>query len=244
MSRPLSEEQSGPRFPTRREVDFVVVGSGAAGGVFAKELATAGFDIVVLEQGPYMKAAEFKHDELAYGRMRKLTGSFEDYPSTFRKSENAKAGKHPVVSYAKLVGGSSVHFTANYWRFRPIDFKERSVLGPRSGTGFVDWPITYEELEPYYTKVDWEVGVSGAPGPFDPPRSRPYPMPPPSRKVFWGSSRGGRAAAGASCPARAHGHPFRRVQQPTALHALRVLYVFRLRVRIQILDTGFDDAPG
>ena len=178
MSRPLSEEQSGPRFPTRREVDFVVVGSGAAGGVFAKELATAGFDIVVLEQGPYMKAAEFKHDELAYGRMRKLTGSFEDYPSTFRKSENAKAGKHPVVSYAKLVGGSSVHFTANYWRFRPIDFKERSVLGPRSGTGFVDWPITYEELEPYYTKVDWEVGVSGAPGPFDPPRSRPYPMPP------------------------------------------------------------------
>ncbi|MBZ5547508.1 MAG: hypothetical protein LAO22_06030 [Acidobacteriia bacterium] len=80
--------------------------------------------------------------------------------------------------YRRAVGGSSVHFAANYWRFRPIDFKERSVLGPISGTGFADWPITYEELEPYYTKVDWEIGVSGAPGPFDPPRSRPYPMPP------------------------------------------------------------------
>ena len=49
-----------------------------------------------------------------------------------------------------------------------------------SGTGFADWPITYAELEPYYTKVEWEVGVSGLAGasPFDPPRSKPYPMPP------------------------------------------------------------------
>jgi len=73
-----------------------------------------------------------------------------------------------------------VHFAANYWRFRPIDFKEFSKIGPIAGTSFADWPITYDELEPYYTKVDYEIGVSGAPGPFDPPRSRPYalgPMP-------------------------------------------------------------------
>jgi choline dehydrogenase-like flavoprotein len=73
-----------------------------------------------------------------------------------------------------------VHFAANYWRFRPIDFKECSKVGAISGTSFADWPITYEELEPYYTKVDYEVGVSGAPGPFDAPRSRPFalgPMP-------------------------------------------------------------------
>jgi choline dehydrogenase-like flavoprotein len=61
---------------------------------------------------------------------------------------------------------------------RPLDFKERSLLGEISGTGFADWPITYEELEPYYTKVDWEIGVSGAPGPFDGPRSKPFPVPP------------------------------------------------------------------
>jgi choline dehydrogenase-like flavoprotein len=82
------------------------------------------------------------------------------------------------VRYARGVGGSSVHFTANFWRFRESDFKERSLLGPISGTNFADWPISYAELEPYYTKVDWEIGVSGAPGLFDAPRSRPFPMPP------------------------------------------------------------------
>ena len=85
---------------------------------------------------------------------------------------------HVVTFDARGVGGSSVHFTANFWRLRPSDFRERSLLGPIAGTSFADWPITYEELEPYYTKVDWEIGVSGVPGPFDPPRSRPYPMPP------------------------------------------------------------------
>ena len=50
----------------------------------------------------------------------------------------------------------------------------------RREPSLVDWPITYDELEPYYTKVDWEVGVSGQAGasPFEPPRSRPYPMRP------------------------------------------------------------------
>ena len=52
------------------------------------------------------------------------------------------------------------------------------VWGAIGGTGFADWPITYEELEPYYTKVDWEIGVSGAPGPYDAHRSRGYPLPP------------------------------------------------------------------
>jgi len=61
---------------------------------------------------------------------------------------------------------------------REIDFNERSVLGAIEGTNFADWPISYAELEPYYTRVDWEIGVSGAPGPFDSPRSKPFPMPP------------------------------------------------------------------
>jgi choline dehydrogenase-like flavoprotein len=60
---------------------------------------------------------------------------------------------------------------------RPLDFNEASVLGGVPGTALVDWPITYEELEPYYTKAEWELGVSGEPGPSDPPRSKPYPMP-------------------------------------------------------------------
>jgi choline dehydrogenase-like flavoprotein len=52
------------------------------------------------------------------------------------------------------------------------------MLGSISGTNFADWPLTYDEIEPYYTRVEWEIGVSGAPGPFDSFRSKPFPMPP------------------------------------------------------------------
>ena len=60
------------------------------------------------------------------------------------------------------------------------DFVERSRWGEIAGTGFADWPITYADLEPYYTNAEWDLGVSGQAGanPFDPPRSRPYPLPP------------------------------------------------------------------
>ncbi|TMC59915.1 MAG: GMC family oxidoreductase [Chloroflexi bacterium] len=61
-----------------------------------------------------------------------------------------------------------------------MDFVERSRKGALPGTGFDDWPITYAELEPYYTKAEWELGISGQAGTnrWDPPRSRPYPLPP------------------------------------------------------------------
>jgi choline dehydrogenase-like flavoprotein len=170
-------------FDTRKEVDFVIIGSGASGGVLARELSTAGFDVVVLEQGPYRRAGDFVHDEMAVQFLGEMTRhpSWSD-PQTFRRSESERATVQadgpPTALYARGVGGSSVHFTANYWRMRPVDFKERSLLGEISGTGFADWPISYDELEPYYSRVDWEIGVSGAQGPFDPPRSRPYPVPP------------------------------------------------------------------
>ena len=84
------------------------------------------------------------------------------------------------LTYARNVGGSSVHYTANFWRFHDVDFKERSLLGAIPGASLEDWPISYAELEPYYTKVEWEIGVSGLAGthPNEPARSRPYPMPP------------------------------------------------------------------
>src|SRR5690606_740421 len=140
-------------FRESQEVDFVVIGSGAAGGVIAKELSEAGLSVVVLEQGPYRRAADFKHDELANVFLAELLGSPQDYPQTFRRTVDEKAevqAMPPPLIYARGVGGSSVHFTANYWRFRPIDFHERSLLGPVAGSALADWPITYEELEPYY----------------------------------------------------------------------------------------------
>lgn len=166
-------------FSTDETVDFVIVGSGAAGGVLAGELAEAGFQVVVLEQGPWRTEADFDHDEFGHWILGKMIG--EDEPQTFRSSPQEEAriqGSPPPLIYARTVGGSSVHFTANFWRLRPIDFEERSRLGAVPGADLQDWPITYDELEPYYTRVDWDIGVSGAPGPFDPPRSRPFPMPP------------------------------------------------------------------
>ena len=176
------------RFETATPVDFVVIGAGAAGGVVAKELSTAGFQVVVLEQGPYLRAEDFEHDELKKKRIWSppyigqdiLTNDHSLQPNTFRKTAKDKAALAPAVQYGRCVGGGSVHFTANYWRLHEIDFIERSRFGPIEGTGFADWPITYGDLEPYYTKAEWDLGISGLAGasPFDPPRSKPYPLPP------------------------------------------------------------------
>ncbi|MEE4163519.1 MAG: FAD-binding protein, partial [Woeseiaceae bacterium] len=123
------------RFDTREAVDFVIIGSGSAGGILAKELSTAGHSVVVLEQGPYRKAGDFSHDALEVELYGELTGDAAD--QTFRHTEQEVATRapreRPPAWYARGVGGSSVHFTANFWRMRPVDFKERSLLGPISG---------------------------------------------------------------------------------------------------------------
>src|SRR5215472_16804795 len=168
------------RYKTSDEVDFVVIGSGAAGGVLAKELSTNGFRVVVLEQGPYLTEADFTHNEVEVQQHHQLTNHPELQPTTFRKTPQEKAKRQEALVYGRMVGGSSVHFTANYWRFHEIDFIERSKVGQVPGAALADWPITYADLEPYYTKAESELGVSGLAGasPFDPPRSKPYPMPP------------------------------------------------------------------
>jgi choline dehydrogenase-like flavoprotein len=162
------------------EVDFVVIGAGAAGGVMAKELATSGFRVVVLEQGPHLKARDFIHDEVDVIFRAALINHENKQPQTFRKAPDEVAKPHMGVIYARMVGGGSVHFTGNYWRFHPEDFRERSTFGSIAGASLADWPITYDELEPFYTKAEWDLGVSGLGGsnPFDGPRSKPYPLPP------------------------------------------------------------------
>ena len=161
-------------------VDFVVVGTGAAGGVMVKELAAAGFRVVALEQGPYFREKDFQHDEIGHIFLHALTNDPNLQPTTFRKTATEQARRQWAVLYGRQVGGGSVHFTANYWRFHEADFIERSRWGSIVGTGLDDWPITYAELEPYYTKAEEEIGVSGQAGanPFEPWRSKPYPLPP------------------------------------------------------------------
>jgi len=168
------------KFDATTEIDFALVGTGAAGGIIAKELSAAGFRVIALEQGPYLKEKDFEHDELKYVRQWAVSNNYKRQPNTFRSAEKEKARLQPAIIYGRMVGGGSVIYSANYWRFHEIDFVERSRLGAIAGTGFADWPITYAELEPYYTKAEWELGISGLAGssPFDPPRSKPYPLPP------------------------------------------------------------------
>jgi choline dehydrogenase-like flavoprotein len=171
---------NGRTFRLTEPVDFLVIGSGAAGGVVAKELSTAGFSVVVLEQGPYWRETDYSHDEIKYTFQAGLTNDTKLQPVTFRKNENEPAKELKAIEYGRQVGGGSVHFTANYWRFHESDFQERSLFGEIPGTSFADWPITYADLEPYYTKAEYDLGISGLAGanPFEAPRSKPYPLPP------------------------------------------------------------------
>src|SRR5579862_1929850 len=167
-------------FNPSTQVDFVIIGSGAAGGVMAKELSSAGFEVVVLEQGPRLETKDFKYDEFLIRDTSPLVNDHSLQPNTFRKTDAERAQLAETISYGRCVGGGTVHYTGTQWRFHEIDFVERSRWGAIEGTGFADWPITYAELEPYYVKAEYDFGVSGLGGasPFDSPRSKAYPLPP------------------------------------------------------------------
>jgi choline dehydrogenase-like flavoprotein len=76
-----------------------------------------------------------------------------------------------------MVGGGTVHWQGWLPRFTESDFKLHSIVGDVPGTTLVDWPISYADLEPYYTEVEWAFGVSGAGGvnKFEGFRSKEYP---------------------------------------------------------------------
>jgi choline dehydrogenase-like flavoprotein len=170
------------QYKPSEEVDFLVIGAGAAGGIMAKELSSAGFSVVVLEQGPYLRESDFDHDEIKCTRLSAMTNDLKKQPQTYRKSdaEPAKVLEQKMMQYGRQVGGGSVHFTANYWRLWESDFKQKSKWGVVAGASLADWPVSYADLEPYYTKAEEELGISGLAGanPFEAQRSKPYPLPP------------------------------------------------------------------
>ena len=81
---------------------------------------------------------------------------------------------------AACVGGGTLSWGAQAWRYMEQDFRMRSAYGALAGSTLEDWPIGYEDLEPFYEKAEWEIGVSGddSGNPFKAPRRRALPMPP------------------------------------------------------------------
>ena len=175
-------QQAGMRtYRPSDEVDFVIVGSGAAGGVMARELSQNGFSVVVLEQGPWLSERDYGHDDF-WGLLhpdKSLTNTRKLQPGTRRRTDKDEATPNGWNNYGRVVGGGSLHFTANYWRFPELEFEQATRFGVPDDSTVADWPIRYADLEPYYTKVEWDIGVSGLEGnPFEPPRTKGFPVPP------------------------------------------------------------------
>ncbi len=171
-------------------VNAVVVGAGAGGGVVAKELSQAGLTVALLERGGWPRFEEGDHDELSaqsYGVLRNAYGPDDERHCrvvrdgdgtwhTVRPSD----GNYGVIGAA--VGSGTATYGAMAWRFLPQDFRMRSIYGTPDGSTLEDWPITYDDLAPFYERAEWEIGVSGsdAGNPFAPARLKKLPMPPPA----------------------------------------------------------------
>jgi choline dehydrogenase-like flavoprotein len=148
--------------------DVCIIGSGAGGSPIAYELSRAGFDVVVLEKGKYYKEDHFSKDELAISRRELFTPKLEDeFHIIKEKDQNNTITTYDGREYnwsfwnGSMVGGSSNLMSGYFHRLKPNDFKLKSVYGEIEGANVVDWAITYEELEPFYAKVETVVGVSG-----------------------------------------------------------------------------------
>ena len=169
-------------------VDSVVIGAGAGGGVIAKELASAGLRVVLLERGRWVTAWGDRKDDLRNQRTSALGAPFGPDDERNPRVTLDRRGRELVVlpsdgaysNNAACVGSGTVSYGAMAWRYMAQDFRMKSVYGCPPGSTLDDWPIAYDDLEPFYEKAEWEMGVSGdvAPDPFHAPRRRGLPMPP------------------------------------------------------------------
>jgi gluconate 2-dehydrogenase alpha chain len=180
-----------------QKTDVVIVGVGAAGGILAAELAKSGMKVIGLERGPRLKTADFDpHDELRYFQRQDLRPDPKRQPVTWRPNPNARSRPLSTMSYGNQAGGGTVHYGSLSWRMHTDDFRARSQTIERYGapaipenSSLADWPVSYAELEPYYDRAEYELGVSGKAGNvqgkkiedgnvFESPRRREYPLPP------------------------------------------------------------------
>jgi len=168
--------------PNRKpeRVEAVIIGAGASGAAAAKVLTERGMRVVALEKGPWRTKESFGGDELANVNRYNLWPDPILNPRTSRSSAADEAEVDLFCPVPQMVGGGTVHWQGWLPRFTPNDFRLRSIAGELPGTTLADWPIGYDELEPYYDRVEWAFGVSGQAGAnkYEGPRTRGYPCPP------------------------------------------------------------------
>jgi len=181
-----------------KPVDVAVVGLGAAGGVAVLPLTRAGLKVAGIEAGTWIDIHTFKPDEI-YNNVRSLVTTSDkakrEIP-TFRRTDRDRAVQGTNAPMMNAIGGTSIHYHAQSWRYSPWDFRVRTASIQRYGANSIpkgssleDWPVAYDELEDFYDRVEYEIGVSGRAGnimgKIDPrgnvyegPRRRDFPMPP------------------------------------------------------------------
>jgi gluconate 2-dehydrogenase alpha chain len=187
-----------------KEVDAVVIGLGFSGAILSRELTKAGLNVVALERGADRNPAEEftltrLRDELRYVVRLELMQDNSIDTISFRNAPDEAA--LPIRRFGAFlpgegVGGTGIHWGALHWRFLPTDFRIRSVLTEKYGAKAIpdtmtiqDWPVSYDELEPYYDRFEKLCGVSGQAGnlkgkliaggnPFEGPRNEDYPNKP------------------------------------------------------------------
>ncbi len=170
------------------DFDICVIGSGAGAGPLAYELAQSGLKVLVLEKGPWIKTKDFTKDEILTSRRSVYTTNLNDEPQVIEKvntdgewqaRSNQETGQD--LWNGNCVGGSTNFMSGYFGRLKPSDFKLLSTYGPIDGANIVDWPIGYEELEPFYTETESLIGISGKVMPHDwqePRSTSDFPYPP------------------------------------------------------------------
>ncbi|MDH3947816.1 MAG: GMC family oxidoreductase [Gammaproteobacteria bacterium] len=176
------------------DYDVCIIGSGAGGSPVALTLAQAGYSVLVLEKGPWFNEQDFSKDELACCRRSTYTPPLTQEQHVIEEAtDEGDWVATPTVESGwdfwngNCVGGSSNFMSGFFYRLKPVDFRLRSEFGAIAGANVVDWPISYAELEPYYTKVEQLAGISGriVKHPQQEPRSTPdFPYPPLAENII------------------------------------------------------------
>jgi choline dehydrogenase-like flavoprotein len=171
-----------------KEFDAIVVGTGAGGGIVACVLAEAGKHVLLLERGRALSFAEVGRDHLRNQRLSiyghnagpDLDGNPRVFVDPLGKERIVKPHEPDYHNNAACLGGGTRVYGAQAWRFPPDDFRMASKYGVPVGSSLADWPISYDDLEPFYDRAEWELGVAGDGSALGEliPRKRNYPLPP------------------------------------------------------------------